>query len=214
MQKSDCQIHHSTAHTPLESVSVMQLKRLTLISYLHYYIWWCVIFLPNFLVLLQSSGATREALQRFQSDLNAAPVSSPTWVGYAPSLLGKGKPSTLPAQRWKNIPHPLVLIPSGEAVIAPSAFLLHFRVRTEHWLPTKQHWSLTMMLLIVSVIGSHCCPVPGGAEKNVKQLLKTPNLQSWAVKKPGISVSRLRKAQWKLQGFKELLSSVMGWQSP
>lgn len=96
----------------------------------------------------------------------------------------------------------------------PSAFLVHFRVRTEHWLTTKQHWNLTMMLLIVLVIGSHYCPVPRGAEKNVKQLLKTPNLQPWAVKEPGISVSRLCKAQRKLQWFKELLSSVMGWQSP
>lgn len=112
----------------------MQLKRLTLISYLHHYISSLVIYLSNLLVLLQSSNATVKALQKLQSKLKAVPAPSRTWpwIGCAPPLLRKGKSSMLPCRRHKAF-SPVSWWRSNDCL---EVLPVHFRVRMEHWLAT------------------------------------------------------------------------------
>lgn len=116
----------------------MQLKRLTLINYLHYYISSCVIYLSDLLVLLQSSGATVKAVQRLQSNLRAVPAPSPMWpwIGCATLLLRKGKSSMLPCGRHKALYPPFSPVSQWRSSDCLEVLPVHFRVRMEHWLET------------------------------------------------------------------------------
>lgn len=116
----------------------MQLKRLTLISYLHYYISSRVIYLSDLLVLLQSSGATVKAVQRLQSNLRAVPAPSPMWpwIGCVTLLLRKGKSSMLPCGRHKALYPPFSPVSQWRSSDCLEVLPVHFRVRMEHWLAT------------------------------------------------------------------------------
>lgn len=171
-----------------------------------------MICLSNLLVLLQSSGATGKALQRLQS-ISGPHQHLPPWGG-TPPLLRKGSPACFQhsSGRHKASYLPFGAVSQWRSSDCPWALPVHFRVRLERWLTTATSDVWQLMLLIPSAIGSllstKCYPMSGRAEKKLKQLLKSPDLQPRAVREPGISASRLSKAQWKLQWFKKLLPNI------
>lgn len=136
-----------------------------------------------------------------------------TWVCSTTAQLGEAHyASSTAVEDIKPHNHISVLFPSGEVVIAHEPFW-----SVSGWgqsidsQPNKTEiWQLMLLIIstIASLLSTNRYAMSGRAEKNVRQLSKTPNLQLWAAREPGICARRLRKTQFKLQRFKELLPNI------